>query len=77
MVEQVGQLIVRRMVAKMTFIMVSLMVRQTAVKTSLVMVSNMTVKTVAKMVQNTCLIMESKTSQLTVLETMGASSGHR
>ena len=69
MVEQTDQLMVRRMVAKMAFIMVSLMVRQTAVKTSLIMVSNMTVKTVAKTAQNTYLIMVSITSQLTTLQT--------
>jgi ferredoxin len=54
----------------MAFIMVSLMVRQTAVETSLIMVSNMTVKTVAKTAQNTYLIMESEIPQLRVLETM-------
>ena len=70
MVEQTDQLMVRRMVAKMAFIMVSLMVRQTAVKTSLIMVSNMTEKTVAKTAQNTYLIMESEIPQLRALETM-------
>jgi hypothetical protein len=59
------------MVAKMAFIMVSLMVRQTAVKTSLITVSNMTVKTVAKTAQNTYLITKSEIPQLTVPETMG------